>query len=82
MYKRQAQGLAESALRNIKYIEDLDYGNLVVSIKSSNVRMNYEAHKILKDKTDVPIHIGITEAGTPETVSYTHLDVYKRQLQR
>ena len=61
-----AQGLAESALRNIKYIEDLDYGNLVVSIKSSNVRMNYEAHKILKDKTDVPIHIGITEAGTPE----------------
>lgn len=53
-------------MRNIKYIEDLDYGNLVVSIKSSNVRMNYEAHKILKDKTDVPIHIGITEAGTPE----------------
>ena len=64
-----AQGLAESALRNIKYIEDLDYGNLVVSIKSSNVRMNYEAHKILKDKTDVPIHIGITEAGTPERVN-------------
>lgn len=61
-----ADGLAESALRNIKYIEDMDYGNLVVSIKSSDVRMNYEAHKILTTKTDVPIHIGITEAGTPK----------------
>lgn len=61
-----AGGLAESALRNIEYIEALDYGNLVVSIKSSNVRMNYEAHKILRDRTDVPVHIGITEAGTPK----------------
>lgn len=60
-----ADGLAESALRNLKYIEDMDYGNLVVSIKSSDVIMNYEAHKILTQKTDVPIHIGITEAGTP-----------------
>ena len=42
-----AEGLAESALRNLKYIEDMDYGNLVVSIKSSDVVMNYEAHKIL-----------------------------------
>lgn len=61
-----AEGLAESALRNIRYIEDLDYGNLVVSIKSSDVKMNYDAHKILSDKTDVPVHIGITEAGTPK----------------
>ena len=61
-----ADGLAESALRNLKYIEDMDYGNLVVSIKSSDVRMNYMAHKILTEKTDVPIHIGITEAGTPK----------------
>ncbi len=60
-----AEGLAESALRNIKYIEDMDYGNLVVSIKSSDVAMNYNAHKILTKTTDVPVHIGITEAGTP-----------------
>ena len=60
-----ANGLAESAVRNLKYIEDMDYGNLVVSIKSSDVRMNYEAHKLLIKKTRVPIHIGITEAGTP-----------------
>lgn len=61
-----AQGLVDSALRNLKYIEDMDYGNLVVSIKSSDVAMNYDAHKLLKEKTDVPVHIGITEAGTPE----------------
>lgn len=61
-----AEGLSESALRNIKYIEDMDYGNLVVSIKSSDVKINYEAHKLLRGKTDVPVHIGITEAGTPK----------------
>lgn len=44
----------------------MDYGNLVVSIKSSDVKVNYDAHKILAEATDVPIHIGITEAGTPK----------------
>ena len=59
-----AEGLAESALENLKIIEDLGYDNLVVSIKSSNVKMNYEAHKLLVKGTDHPVHIGITEAGT------------------
>ncbi|MBO5994466.1 MAG: flavodoxin-dependent (E)-4-hydroxy-3-methylbut-2-enyl-diphosphate synthase [Firmicutes bacterium] len=59
-----AEGLAESALDNLKIIEDLGYDNLVVSIKSSNVKMNYEAHKLLTKGTSHPIHIGITEAGT------------------
>ena len=59
-----ATGLAESALESLKIIEDLDYDNLVVSIKSSDVKANYEAHKILAKGTDHPIHIGITEAGT------------------
>ncbi|MGN0714421.1 MAG: flavodoxin-dependent (E)-4-hydroxy-3-methylbut-2-enyl-diphosphate synthase [Anaerovoracaceae bacterium] len=60
-----AEGLAESALRNLRLIEDMGYDNLVVSLKSSDVRMNYEAHKILAAATDHPVHIGITEAGTP-----------------
>ncbi|MBR6472217.1 MAG: flavodoxin-dependent (E)-4-hydroxy-3-methylbut-2-enyl-diphosphate synthase [Firmicutes bacterium] len=59
-----AEGLAESALDNLRIIEDLGYDELVVSIKSSNVKMNYDAHLILKEKTEHPIHIGITEAGT------------------
>lgn len=60
-----ARGLAESGAETLKVIEDLGYDNLVVSIKSSNVAMNYDAHMILKDLTDHPIHIGITESGTP-----------------
>ena len=59
-----AEGLAESALLNLALIEDMGYDNLVISIKSSDVEMNYKAHIILADKTDHPIHIGITEAGT------------------
>lgn len=59
-----AAGLAESALRNIQLIEDMGYDNLVVSLKSSDVKMNYEAHKLVAENTDHPIHIGITEAGT------------------
>lgn len=59
-----AEGLAESALRNLKLIEDMGYDDLVVSIKSSNVAMNYQAHQIAAAKTEHPFHIGITEAGT------------------
>ena len=59
-----AEGLAESALRNLKLIEDMGYDNLVVSLKSSDVKMYYDAHRILAEKTEHPIHIGITEAGT------------------
>lgn len=59
-----AEGLAESALRNVALIEDMGYDNLVVSLKSSNVQMNYEAHRLVAEKTNHPIHIGITEAGT------------------
>lgn len=62
-----AEGLAESAIRNLRMIEDMGYDNLVISLKSSDVAMNYKAHKIIARKTDHPIHIGITEAGTPET---------------
>ncbi len=58
-------GLCESALNNLKLIEEFDYDRLVVSIKSSDVRLNYDAHKILSESTDYPIHIGITESGTP-----------------
>lgn len=60
-----AAALAESGASTLKVIEDLDYDNLVVSIKSSNVKMNYDAHMILKELTDHPVHIGITESGTP-----------------
>ena len=59
-----AEGLAESALRNVKRLEDMDFDDIVVSMKASDVRMNYEAHRIAAARTEHPFHIGITEAGT------------------
>ena len=54
----------ESALDKVRMIEELDYDNLVISIKSSDVLMCIKAHEILAQKTDYPLHVGITEAGT------------------
>lgn len=59
-----AEGIVESALDKIKMIEDADYDNIVVSIKSSDVLMCYEAHKKLAPVCKYPLHVGITEAGT------------------
>ncbi len=59
-----AEALAESAINNLKLIEDLGYDNLVVSLKASQVVLNHRAHKLLAGQTEHPIHIGVTEAGT------------------
>lgn len=59
-----AEGIVESALDKVKMIEDLDYDNLVISIKSSDVLMCVKAHEILAEKTKYPLHVGITESGT------------------
>ncbi|NLL76519.1 MAG: flavodoxin-dependent (E)-4-hydroxy-3-methylbut-2-enyl-diphosphate synthase [Clostridiales bacterium] len=59
-----AQGIVESALEKVKMIEDLDYDNLVISIKSSDVLMCIKAHEILAKETNYPLHVGITESGT------------------
>lgn len=59
-----AEGLVESALGQVKIIEDMGYDNLVISIKSSDVMMCARAHELIKDQTNYPLHVGITEAGT------------------
>lgn len=59
-----AQGLVESALEKCRRIEDMNYNNLVVSIKSSDVLMCAEAYERFAGASDYPLHVGITEAGT------------------
>ena len=59
-----ADGLVESALKQVKRIEAFGYDNLVISIKSSNVPMALEAHEKLEKVCSYPLHVGITEAGT------------------
>ena len=57
------EALVESALRNIKIIEDMDFSNFKISVKSSDVFLS-TAYKLLSEKTDYPLHLGITEAGS------------------
>lgn len=59
-----AEALVESALAQAGLIEDMGYDNLVISIKSSDVMMCVEAHERIAERTDHPLHVGITEAGT------------------
>jgi (E)-4-hydroxy-3-methylbut-2-enyl-diphosphate synthase len=59
-----AEGLVESALEKCRRIEEMGYDNLVVSIKSSDVLMCAEAYERFAGKSDYPLHVGITEAGT------------------
>lgn len=58
------EALVESALGQVKQIEDMGYDNLVISIKSSNVLLSVRAHELLVQQTSYPLHVGITEAGT------------------
>ena len=59
-----AEGIVESALDKVRMIEDMDYDNLVISIKSSDVLMSVKAHELLAGKTPYPLHVGFTESGT------------------
>ena len=61
-----ADALCESAMRNVRMVEEMDFDDIVISLKSSNVKMTVEAYRKLSAKTDHPLHIGVTEAGTPE----------------
>ena len=59
-----AEGIVESALGQVKLIEDMGYDNLGISITSSDVLMCVRAHELISGQTQHPLHVGITEAGT------------------
>ncbi|SCX90802.1 4-hydroxy-3-methylbut-2-en-1-yl diphosphate synthase [Lachnospiraceae bacterium XBB2008] len=59
-----AEGIVESALDKVAMIEDMDYHEIVISIKSSDVLMCARAHELIAEKTSYPLHVGITESGT------------------
>ena len=58
------EALVESAIRNIKILEDVNFSNLKVSVKSSDIFLSVEAYRQLSKKIDYPLHLGITEAGS------------------
>ncbi len=59
-----AEGMVESALRHISILEDMDFTDIVVSLKASNVPLTVEAYQLISEKVNYPLHLGITEAGT------------------
>ncbi len=58
------EALVESALEHVKLLNKFDFDDIVISIKSSSVRLMIAAYRLLAHKTDYPLHLGVTEAGT------------------
>ncbi|MBC5823499.1 MAG: flavodoxin-dependent (E)-4-hydroxy-3-methylbut-2-enyl-diphosphate synthase [Candidatus Eremiobacteraeota bacterium] len=66
-YGRTPAGMVESAQRHIRILEDLDFGDIVVSLKAHDVRTTVAAYRLMAALCDYPFHLGITEAGTLRT---------------
>ncbi len=60
-----AAGLAESAERQVELMESLGFSDLILSLKASDVMMTIEANRLIASRCDYPLHVGVTEAGTP-----------------
>lgn len=61
-----AQALAESAFRHVEILEDLDFRDIKISVKSTDVKKMIASYRILAERCEYPLHLGVTEAGTYE----------------
>lgn len=59
-----AEALTESAMRHIKIANDFNFDDICISVKSTSVKLTIEAYRLLSEKTNYPLHLGVTEAGT------------------
>jgi (E)-4-hydroxy-3-methylbut-2-enyl-diphosphate synthase len=59
-----AEALFESAMRHVKICEDFDFTDIIISVKSTDVRLMIDAYRLIAKRTDYPLHLGVTEAGT------------------
>ena len=57
------EALVESALKEVKYLEEVDFHNIKISVKHSNVPLMIESYRLLSEKVEYPLHLGVTEAG-------------------
>ncbi len=64
-FGRTPQALCESALRHVRLLEDMNFGDICISIKSSDVADTVAAYRLISEMTDYPLHLGVTESGTP-----------------
>ena len=59
-----AEALYESAMRHIEICDQFGFSDVIVSVKSTDVRLMIEAYRLVAERTDIPLHLGVTEAGT------------------
>ena len=62
--KVTSEGMVESALNHVRMLEKFNFDNIIISIKASNVPMTIAAYRLISSKSDYPLHLGVTEAGT------------------
>lgn len=61
------EALVESALRHVEIAQEFGFDDIIISVKSTDVRLMIEAYRLLAEKVDFPLHLGVTEAGPPST---------------
>lgn len=61
-----AEAMVESAMQNIRILEDMNFTDIKVSLKASSVNLTVDAYKLMAENVDYPLHLGITEAGTKD----------------
>ncbi|MBI4534753.1 MAG: flavodoxin-dependent (E)-4-hydroxy-3-methylbut-2-enyl-diphosphate synthase [Ignavibacteriae bacterium] len=59
-----AEALYESAMRHVGICDELGFKDVIISVKSTDVRLMIEAYRLVAERTDIPLHLGVTEAGT------------------
>ena len=59
-----AEALFESAMRHVEICQDFGFDDVIISVKSTDVRLMIDAYKLVAERTDFPLHLGVTEAGT------------------
>ena len=59
------EAMVESGMRHVRILEDLGFSDIVISLKASDVNRMVEAYRLMSTKVDYPLHLGVTEAGTP-----------------
>ena len=59
-----SKAMVESAMKHIKILEELNFYDIIISLKASDIKRTAEAYKMISKKVDYPLHVGITEAGT------------------
>ena len=59
------EGMVESTVNSVRLLEDFNFDKIVISVKASNVPMTIAAYRLISETLDYPLHLGVTEAGTP-----------------